>query len=432
MKFFDKLQNVMERIVGPFAEKLNKNKTIKALATGMMGTMAVSIGVAAICILVSLPIPGWTEFMESSGISFVGNEIMSVTLSALAIYIVVTVSYHYTMNEGENGLNSAIISLAIFLMMMPVFISGDNYFFQAIETKYIGGEGVFVGMVISVLTAKMYCFLIKKNVKLNLPDSVPPMVSNSLSPIFAAMIMFTLMAIIKYILYLTPYGNLFNFFNSIVTAPIMKLGATPISLILVYTFASTLWFFGVHPSPILSTYSVVMTAASTANIAAFAKGEILPYLSLPIIYVCLYFSATGNTLGLAFCLTKAKSTRYKSLRSITLLPNIFNINEPVIFGVPVMLNPIFFIPMVLCTLLPGLLGWLCCQFIYIPFNPTIQMPWVTPAFVTSFLQGGMPFFLLIVACIILTTVIWYPFFKIADKQAVKEEQEKAKLNGEII
>ena len=91
MKFFDKLQNVMERIVGPFAEKLNKNKTIKALATGMMGPMAVSIGVAAICILVSLPIPGWTEFMESSGISFVGNEIMSVTLSALAIYIVVTV-----------------------------------------------------------------------------------------------------------------------------------------------------------------------------------------------------------------------------------------------------------------------------------------------------------------------------------------------------
>ncbi|MDO5813578.1 MAG: PTS transporter subunit EIIC [Bacillota bacterium] len=425
MNFFDKLQTVMEKVISPIAKKMNENKVIKALASGMIATMPVSLGVAAICVLVTLPIPGWTDIVNSAGFAYIGNEIMSVTLSALAIYLVINVAYNYAQAEGENGMTAATISLGIFLMMMPVFIEGKGYFLQAIETKYIGSDGIFVGMLISALSSMVYCKLCKKNLKLKLPESVPPMVTNSLSPIFIAIIMFTSMAVVKYLFYISPYNNIFNFFNSIIAAPILKFGATPAAIIAVYTFASLMWFFGVHPSPIISTYGVVLTTAMTANIEAFNAGNVLPYLSYYIIYLCLFFSGTGNTLGLTLCFSKAKSERYKSMKAISLVPNLFNINEPVIFGTPVILNPIFLIPMILNTLLPGLLGWAVTSFVTISINPTIEMPWVTPTFITAFIQGGIPLFLLILGCIVLTTIVWYPFFKIADDEALKEEMEGA-------
>lgn len=421
MNFFDKLQSGMDKVISPIATKMNNSKIIKALASGMMATMPVSIGVAAICVLVSLPIPGWTDFVTNTGISYIGNEIMSVTLSALAIYLVINVSYNYAQNEKENGITAATISMGIFLMMMPSIIQGDGYVLQAIEIKYIGSEGIFVGMVLSILSAVVFCKLCKKNLKLKLPESVPPMVTNSLSPIFIAMIMFTSMAVVKYLFFISPYGNIFTFFNTMISAPIMSFGATPGALILVYTFASIMWFFGVHPSPIISTYSVVLTTAGTANMEAFNSGAALPYFTLFITYLCVYFSGTGNTIGLSACMIKAKSARYKSMKAIALVPNLFNINEPVVFGVPVMLNPIFFIPMVLCTALPGLLGWAVSSFATFSFNPTIAMPWVTPTFITGFLQGGIPLLLIILGCIALTTLIWYPFFRMADNQAYAEE-----------
>lgn len=101
---------------------MNESKIIQALASGMMATMPISIGVAAICILVSLPIPGWSDFVTNTGISYVGNEIMQVTLSALAICLVINVSYNYTLKERENSMTATTIFLCIFLMMMPVFI----------------------------------------------------------------------------------------------------------------------------------------------------------------------------------------------------------------------------------------------------------------------------------------------------------------------
>lgn len=424
MKFFDVLQNGMEKILGPIAKKMNESKTIKALSSGMMATMPVSIGVAAICILVNLPIPGWIELLTKYGIYSVGNEIMTATISMLAIYLVVTVSYYYAQNEGENGLNAATITMGSFLLLIPQFLSAGDQVYSAMLSKYLGSNGIFVGMVLAILVSKAYCYLSKKNIKLTLPDSVPSNVSDSLSPIFIAMIIFTVTGIIKYVCTLTPYGNIFDLINTFITMPIMSLGASPVSLILVYTFASVMWFFGVHPSPIMSMYGTVMISAMTYNRDAFSSGDPLPYLAFQIVYLCVYLSGTGNTIGLAIAMQKAKSERYKSMKAITLVPNIFNINEPLIFGVPVMLNVVMFIPMILATVVPGVIGLLATKIFTFNINPTISMPWVTPTFINAFLMGGIPYLLLILVCIVVTVVIWYPFFKILDDQAYKEEQEK--------
>lgn len=424
MSFMDKLQAVMTKYVSPLVDKMGKSKTLSALSAGMMNTMPVSLGVSVICILVNLPIPGVSEWIESSGLSLMGNQIMLVTLSALAIYLVMNVGYHYAINEGKDGMICGSICVGVFFVLIPIFLQGEGYFFTAIETRFIGSDGIFVGMVTAILVSKAFCWLMDKKLAIKLPASVPPNVSNSLSPIFVSMIIFTIAFVIKYLMYLTPYGDIFTFFNTVVSAPIMLFGATPWAVVGVELFATLMWFFGVHPSPIKSAYGVVTLACAAANIEAIANGEPLPYFAVAVVSMCVFFSGTGNTIGLAFCLQKAKSARLKAIKTIGMVPNLFNINEPLIFGVPVMLNPIFLVPMLLAVLIPGILGIVVTSMTTFPMNVSITLPWVTPTIITAFVQGGIPMFLLILAAVILTTLSWYPFFKVADAAYLKEEQEQ--------
>ena len=417
-----KFQLLMEKFVDPLAKKLNESKIVKALSMGLMATIPITIGVAAICVLTALPIPGWTEFLESTGLKQMGLEVTQATLSMLAIYMVFSISYSYGKNDNENGLTVGLISVASFLILIPQFISVEGGSITALESRFLGSDGMFVGMLVAIITAILYCKLIKLNIKLSFPDTVPNMVSDSLSPIFVSMILLTLMSVVKYICFITPYGNIFEIINAFIGAPIMKLGASPISFIALFTFTSFMWFFGVHPSPITSVFTPVIIIVMTANVQAYLMGEALPYLECAIVFMCLKMSGTGNTLGLSLLMTRAKSQRYRTMSGICLIPNLFNINEPVIFGMPCVLNPLMTLPMILATLLPGLIGLVASHFITFSLNPTISMPWVTPTFITAFMQGGWQLLLLICFCFVITTVVYYPFFKIADNKAYEEEK----------
>lgn len=165
------------------------------------------------------------------------------------------------------------------------------------------------------------------------------------------------------------------------------------------------------------------------NQAAFTAGEVMPHLMFSLVYSCVYFGGQGNTIGLCLDMFIAKSERFKAMRPIMTIPNLFNINEPVIFGVPVMLNPIFFIPMVLSAIVPGVIGMALCSFLPISFNPTISMPWAMPTFISALLQGGPFFMLTILACMAASALLYYPFFKMADNQAYEEEQAAAAQNA---
>lgn len=423
MSFQEKMQGTMERFFGPLSKKLSDSHIVKAISSGVLATMPVTLGVSAICIITNLPIPGWIEWLTSIGLYSASYEVMQATLSLLAIYIVGTISYNLAKIEGENGLTALVISMGCFLLLIPQYITGENYFFTAMESKYLGSDGVFVGIVLSIVVTKLYCFLMKKNIKLSMPDSVPPMVTNSLSPTFAAMIIFTLFFFIKWGITFTSYGNLFTMINTMIATPIMSFGATPSAVIIVYTLSSLLWFFGIHPSSIMGVYTPIMAMAITSDVAAFTAGKPLPYLAFEIVAMCVYIGGSANMVGLGVAMLKAKSERFKALRPIAFIPSVFNIVEPILFGVPCMLNPIFFIPMILATCVPGIIGLIAVSFLPITLNPTISLPWVTPVILTAFMKGGLSLGILIVVCSVVVIGIYYPFFKVADNQALKEELE---------
>ncbi|MGA9518825.1 MAG: PTS transporter subunit EIIC [Trichococcus sp.] len=428
MKIMDKLQASLEKIMGPIAQKLSESKILSAFTAGMMHTMPISLGVAGFAILASLPIEPWQNFLTSTGIGQNMLDIVAATSSLMALFIAPAIAYFYAKNEEENGLIASLLATASFLALQPVRIIVGESSVSGLLQENLGSKGIFIAMITSMVVSFSYCKLIKKNFKLKLPESVPPNVSESLSPTFVSMIIFFGVFVVRWLASLTPAGDIFTLFNSTIALPIMGVGATPLASILVLTFATLCWFFGIHPAPIMNIYYPVIIVANTANLEAYLAGtpsSQLPYLAVALVSSFCYIGGQGNTLALSFLLFKAKSERYRALRKVAVIPNIFNINEPMIFGMPVMLNAYFFIPMISTVLFGGAYGWFVVNLLHVgdAFNPTIALPWVMPSFIGPFLTGGWRLGIATILALFIQIFIWYPFFRMADNQALKEESE---------
>ena len=422
----DGITNWMNEHLAPLAGRMGQNKVLQAISQGMVMTMPLTIGMAVVAIVINLPIPGLSDWMQASGVSATANEMINSSMSLLAIYVSFLIAYVYAKNDGMNGITAGVLSMASFLMLVPSTVTIDaETTMNAYQQNYLGSDGLFVAIILAILVAAAFGWLTRKDIKLRLPDSVPPMVSDSLSPSFTAMIIFAAVFFIKWGLTMTSFGNIFELIKQVISAPLMNFGATPAAMIAIMTIANLVWCFGVHPSSVTSVYVPVFITVTMANIAAFQAGDPLPDAKYLMLYNCLYFGGTGNTICLCLDMLFAKSEKFKAMRKLMLFPNIFNITEPVIFGVPVMLNPLFFVPMLLSCIVPGLVALPLLNILPIAYNPTVQLPWVMPTVITAFMQGGIFYALIIVACIAVTCVIWYPFFKIADNQAYEEEQALA-------
>ena len=429
MSFFDKFQSGIEKVMGPFANVVSTNKFIRALTAGFMASMPISLGTAAIAVLGNLPITPWQNFLVSMGLYQVAQDFISLTLSLLAIYVVISISYNYTKIEGKNAITGAVVSAAVFITLMPIKTSEiDGVMATSLLTSNMGSNGIFVAMIVGLLTPWIFCKLMNKNLKLKLPDSVPPMVADSLAPTFVAMILFFGVFMIKWGISLTSYGDIFTFITEVISKPVMYFGTSPWALIFMYCFMNLCWFFGIHPSPILSCYIPVLMAAGTANTEAFLAGQALPYLTFSIVGAAVYVGGNGNTLGLCIATLFAKSEKYKSMRKLVIPANIFNINEPIIFGFPTMLNPLYFIPMVFTSLASGAVAILLVNILPVTLNPTISLPWVTPGFVSSVMSGGLNLLLIWGVSVTIHFLMYLPFFMVDDANAYKDEQEMLKAS----
>ena len=420
----NKLQTFLESHLGPLAEKLNKSDIIRTISMGMMSTMPITLGVAILAILVYLPIPAWQALISGAGIQEIGVQVLTVTLNMLAPYEVIALARAYATIKNSNVINSIIVALGAFFVLCPLnIIEGTYSNSYTISTSYLGSNGLFLAMILGILIPSIYRFLMK-HVGIKLPDSIPPMVTDSLSPTFAAMIIFAGAFLIKWGFSLTAFGNLFDFFNSVVAAPVMKLGCSVPALLIAYTFSNLLWFFGIHPSAILSAYGAAIGVAVAGNVQAYMSGQPLPYLQFQLVYALLTMGGSGILIGLSLSMLTAKSERYKSLRNLGFLPSLFNISEPIMFGFPVVMNTIFFIPMVISVPLCGGVAWIMSSMgLGSSLNPAASMPWIMPGPITAFLQGGFSYLLIAVVVVLISTILYFPFFKMADNEALNEESK---------
>ena len=422
MAVFDKIQNIMDKTIAPVASKVADSKMLDALMGGMMCTLPMTLGVSVIAILINFPIPGFSDWVVSSGLMATGNSILTVTMNMMGIYISFFIGLRWGKVCGLSGYTGGIVSGAVFLAFMPQQSFEDIPMASFINTSYMGSNGVFVAILLGLIVPKVTAILMSK-LEIKLPDMVPPMVADSLSPMFAAIVLFTAVWFAKWGLSFTPWGNLFEMINTLIGTPVTMVGASPLAYIIVCSLQSIFWFFGVHPNVMLNFYAPVIMACSAANTEAIIAGEALPYGAWAVVALGTAIGGQANALGISISLLFTKSERFKAIRGIALVPSLFNISEPLMFGLPVVLNPTYFIPFVLnipvCAIVVQALYALGLG---AAFNPTIQLPWVLPQPVIAFMQGGIGCLVISVAVLAVSVLMYTPFTLMADRQALREEQ----------
>lgn len=422
MAVFDKIQNIMDKTIAPVASKVADSKMLDALMGGMMCTLPMTLGVSVIAILINFPIPGFSDWVVSSGLMATGNSILTVTMNMMGIYISFFIGLRWGKVCGLSGYTGGIVSGAVFLAFMPQQSFEDIPMASFINTSYMGSNGVFVAILLGLIVPKVTAILMSK-LEIKLPDMVPPMVADSLSPMFAAIVLFTAVWFAKWGLSFTPWGNLFDMINTLIGTPVTMVGASPLAYIIVCSLQSIFWFFGVHPNVMLNFYAPVIMACSAANTEAIIAGEALPYGAWAVVALGTAIGGQANALGISISLLFTKSERFKAIRGIALVPSLFNISEPLMFGLPVVLNPMYFIPFVLnipvCAIVVQALYALGLG---AAFNPTIQLPWVLPQPVIAFMQGGIGCLVISVAVLAVSVLMYTPFTLMADRQALREEQ----------
>lgn len=428
----NKFENFINEKLMPLSEKLTNNNILGALMEGFIRTSPITLGIALITIVGNFPIPGWITFLNEVGISEHVNAITNGATGVLTLYVIYSLAMAYAGRIGTNQRNAAIVSLAFFIMIAPQTIMTTTLengvavesAINALKLDYLGGQGLFIGMIVAIVVTKLYGVLSNKKLLFKLPDTVPPMVSQSLSPVFVVTIIFILAFIVRVGFSYTEAGDVINFFVQVINTPLNSLVASPLSMIFIMGLLAILWFFGIHNAVLQGPLGVASLTILTGNIAAYQSGDPLPYL-LPAVVAGAMQAATfmGWIIAMMF---KSKSARFRQLAKLSFIPSIFNITEPIMFGMPIIMNPIFFISQCLTPIISGFIAWgLASTILPISFNPTMSLlPWTTPLFIKIPLQGGINLTIIMLICFAITIIMWYPFLKAADKREYALEQEK--------
>lgn len=409
------IENLQKRLL-PLANKLADNMFLSSLGqTFQLLLPIIMIGSFAV-LGAFLDIPAWQSFVQATGLQMTLMTIQSLTLSLIALYVVLVLPFQYAQKLEINRITATVLSLMAFLLLTP------HELYTAIPTEWLDFSGLFGAMIVGGLVPRFIKFLMDKKFYVRMPKGVPPIVEDSFASLIPALFIMIIAVAVAKLFALTSFGNFHNVVYTIIQTPLQGFGLTLPAYLVMQILSTLLMFVGIHGNAVFSTFTPMTMAASAENLAALAAGQSLPNIITGSFSVLCQPGGIGGTFGLAFLLAfLAKSKRLKTLGKMSIVPAIFGINEPLIFGIPILLNPLLFIPYVLSPIVSTTLSYFSIALGIVPRLTGTEVNWTMPQIVSGFLAQGWQTALLQVVLIVVTTLIWFPFFKMVDKQIHAEE-----------
>lgn len=424
----NKFISLIEEKLLPTANKIASNDILNAIRNSMMSLAPFFIIGSIFLLLAYFPLDIYQIFInELFGENVFKNTITSIsnaTINVMGLFVLLTISYNYAIIKNTDIIYTIICSLMSFLIITPM----NNGIFPM---EWFSAKGMFISIILSITITNIYIKSKNLGIAPKMPDSVPPAVSKAFSALIPILIIAIFSLTIRIIFSLTEFNDIHNFIFISIQKPLLSLGNNLFSLIITEIIGQTLWFFGLHGNDIIgSVMSPIWLAQNEANLQAFINNQELPnIITTQMRNTYMLMGGSGNTLPLILCLIFfTKSTHLKKLSSLALPASIFNINEPLIFGIPIVLNPILFIPFILNTPISAIITYFSMKFGLVNLANGILIPWTTPVFISGYLVSGFSGVVLQLVLILIGFLIYYPFIKILDNNLLKEEN----INSNII
>ncbi len=422
-----------------FAVKMGNQIYLKTLRDSFATIMPLYI-LAGLAVLLNNTVFTWILSGHALEIcQYWGKLLINGTLSISGLLIAAVIGYYLSLNrEFDNPFSSSIIAMAALIIMMPMNVTltsldgVEGLFSDVIPFANLGTNSMFAGIIVGLVVTEFYIKVSRvKKLQINLGDQVPPAVGKSFNVLIPVMIVLAVCAILSTILSQAFGTDLITLITVWIQTPLKAIGTSLWGTIILYTLGNMLWLFGIHQSVIYSSIlEPLLIININENIAAYAAGQAIPNI-INVSQVTSFglLGGSGCTLCLliaTFIVGRNKGTR--NVAKLAFAPGIFNINEPVLFGYPIVYNITMAIPFLAVPALGILISYLATAMGWM--NPCITMvPWTTPVLLSGYLATGADFRAVLVQALILVlgVLIYMPFVKINDRvlatQAAEAEEE---------
>lgn len=409
------------------------NRYLTAIRNGMSVIIPVTIIGSMFIIALNLPIDAWKEMIAPYADKLMIP--MNFTMDFMSVYVCVGIASSLCDDYKIDKVSTSVLSVLAFLIATITPASIDPELAQkagigvsgtVLPLGNFGAAGLFTAIIASIFTVEVVRFCIKRNLVIKMPNGVPTSVINS----FAALVPGAIVIVVAWIL---KVGLNFDINKALqwVFSPIGYFaGDTVLSVIVPILLITIVWIFGIHgmiiATPILYPF---WYENLNANINAAASGSAIPhFMTEQFFQWFVWIGGAGATLSLAFLMAfLGKSDFCKKMGRFTFIPGIFNINEPLIFGVPIVMNPFFALPFILAPLAMGIVTYLAMGVFHLVSYPIAIVPWTLPAPIGALMATGFDWraAVLAVVNIVIAGVIYYPIFRAFDKNMLDKEKSAA-------
>ena len=423
-----------EKVIPPILKFVN-TRPITALKNGMLVVMPLTIVGAIFLLIGNFPIEAFVNWLDAVGIR---DSILSVyvaTFNMLGMVACFAITYNYVKHAGYEPIPAAVWGMCTMVLLMPHDVTDPDSgvtIGNIISLDWTGSKGMIGGILIAFYTGAVYCYFLKKDITIKMPAGVPPNVATAFTSLIPGIVVLGGAAVI--------FGVFDRFGTTMMEGSYTAL-QTPLhgmtdsigGVILMGFLAPFLWLFGVHGSSIIGGILQPMFQANMADNQKIVDSGLELTVANGGHIVTVQFwdnfmvmTGTGVTVGLVlYMMVWARSSQMKALGRLGGAPAIFNINEPVIFGTPIVMNPVLAVPFVVVPVITGLFQYFCMSAGLAPLYTGVVAPWTTPPIISGFIIGGWRTALMQLVAIVMSIVIYYPFVRKFDSMQYRDELAQA-------
>ncbi len=409
-----KKKTVMNRIVN----KIGGSRHLRSISQSFYSLMPVLIIGSVFTMVQNFPYPPYLELIEGTVFHSVLSAVIFCTTGCVSLYMAFLIAYHYGHIRGVPGRYAGLNAMVCFLLL-------QNYSNGTVDTSYFGMTGMFTAIITAFFSVEIFTWLrsvcdrFGEKIKA-LPRAIY-LSFLSLIPGFCSVLVFIAIAAL---FMKTSYGTYPNFIYRFLQKRISSWFSGNIASVLIaQAVTHLLWFVGIHGGQVVgAVMNPLLAPLAVENVTAYANHTALPNIIHSQFPRLSIYGGAGSTLSLVVLMVFfAKSRHMKQIGTVALPMGIFFINEPVVLGLPIMMNFLFLAPFVCIPAVSVLLTYLLMKAGILPYAAGFEMPWTTPMIVTGLIQGGWRIALWQIILFGLQMAAWFPFFKVQDQRYYEEE-----------
>ncbi|WP_413723051.1 PTS sugar transporter subunit IIC [Sodalis sp. RH24] len=416
---------VIENTISPIAGRLSSQRHVMAIRDGFISAMPFLIVGSFMLVFAHPPFSATSDWAFAQWWLRMAAQYESVilmpynmTMGIMSLFIAAAIAYNLALSYKMNGFMAAMLSLMAFMVVAAPQTD------KMLPVSSLGGTGIFTALLVAIFATELMHFLQVRNIGFHLPEQVPPKIQQSfdlLIPVLA--IFFTLYPLSLFIQ--SQFGMLLPQAIMALFGPIISAADTLPAILIAVLICHLLWFAGIHGAVIVGGMLQAFWLTNLGiNQQELTAGQPLTHIFIePFWQFFIVIGGSGSTMGLVLLYLRSRSAHLRSIGKLSLVPCLFNINEPVIFGSPVVMNPTLFIPFITAPLINATLAYIATRTELV--GRVISMaPWTTPAPIGAAWSTGWDLraALLVVVLLAVSTLVYYPFFKIYERQLLAQDR----------